>query len=299
MATGRKRRGGMRQAVLIAGPTASGKSALALRMAAERDAVIVNADSMQVYDGLQVLTARPGPDDMARAQHRLYGFVPPAERFSTGRYAAAVSNLVADVAPDRTLIFVGGTGLYFEALTKGFTNAPEVDPAIVARWNDAVAGLDEDGRRSLLAQHDPAMAARLKVADPQRVVRALSVREETGRSLADWQNEGHAPVLAGFALERFVVNPDRDVLRSRIRARFEAMLDEGAVDEVAALMSMNLDPDLPAMKAIGVREIAAWQAGELSRDEAVERAVIASAQYAKRQRTWFRHHMADWEWRTG
>ncbi|MCB1517437.1 MAG: tRNA (adenosine(37)-N6)-dimethylallyltransferase MiaA [Hyphomicrobiaceae bacterium] len=289
--------GAARQAVLIAGPTASGKSAMALKLARERDGIVVNADSMQVYDVLNVLTARPGADELAQAPHRLYGFVPPDERFSTGRYVEAVSDLLANVTAGRTLIFVGGTGLYFEALTKGFTEAPKIDPAIVGKWSALVAGLDAAGRAALLERHDPEFAGKLKVADPQRVVRALSVKEATGRSLAGWQTDTQPALLRDFTLERIVLDPDRDDLRARIRRRFEKMLEIGAVEEVRALLDLNLDPKLPAMKAIGVREIASWQFGGIGREEAVERAVIASAQYAKRQRTWFRHHMQDWGWR--
>lgn len=290
-------KGAARQAVLIAGPTASGKSALALKLARERDGIVVNADSMQVYDVLNVLTAQPGADEMAQAPHHLYGFVSPRVRFSTGRYVEAVSDLLAKVPVDRTLIFVGGTGLYFEALTKGFTEAPEIDPVIVDRWNAAVTDLDADGRAALLAEHDPKIAGTLKVADPQRVVRALSVKEATGRSLAEWQTDVQPALLQEFGLERIVLNPERENLRTRIRRRFDHMLEVGAVEEVRALFELNLDIDLPAMKAIGVREIAAWQAGDISREDAIEKAVIASAQYAKRQRTWFRHHMQGWDWR--
>ncbi len=290
--------GAERRAVLIAGPTASGKSALALEKARALGGVIVNTDSMQVYDVLNVLTARPPADDLVRADHRLYGFVSPAERFSTGGWLSAVKRLMDDVPAQQPLIFTGGTGLYFDALINGVAAVPQVPESVVAEVEEDVAALDREGRAALIAQRDPEMAARLKEPDRQRVVRALAVRAATGRSLAQWQDEGQAGLLDDFTTERIVVCPERERLRARIAERFEAMLEKGAIAEVESLLAMNLDPSLPAMKAIGVREIAAWQAGELSRDEAVDRAVTATRQYAKRQRTWFRNRMSDWEWIT-
>lgn len=286
-----------RRAVLIAGPTASGKSALALEKARALDGVIVNADSMQVYDTLSIVTARPQADELALAEHRLYGFVPAATRFSTGGWLGAVAELMADPALlGRPLIFAGGTGLYFEALLNGVALVPEVPAEIVERIEAEIGDLDREGRKALLAERDPAMVARLPEPDRQRLVRALSVLEATGKSLALWQDEGQAGLLDGFEVERLVLNPDREVLRARIARRFAAMVDQGAVEEVAALMVQNLDASLPVMKAIGVREIAAWQAGEMSREAAIERAVIGTQQYAKRQRTWFRNRMGDWDW---
>jgi len=285
-----------KRAVLIAGPTASGKSALALDLARARGAAIVNADSMQVYEVLNVLTARPGPEALGAAAHRLYGFVSPAERFSVGAWAGTAKDVIARERGE--LIFVGGTGLYFEALCRGVVAAPEVAAKVVAAVEADVAPLDRGGRAALLAERDPAMAAVLKEPDRQRVVRALSVLAATGRSLAEWQSAARAPLLDGFELEKIVLWPEREPLRDRIAARFEAMLDAGAVGEVKALRAMGLDPSLPAMKAIGVRQIGAWLDGEISRDEAVAQAVNATRQYAKRQRTWFRKHMADWDWRS-
>lgn len=286
-----------RIAVLIAGPTASGKSALALDYADRLNGVIVNADSMQVYDILRTVTARPSVQDEQAADHLLYGCIPPTQRYSTGRYVEDILRLIAEGDAGRPLIFVGGTGLYFQALTHGFMQLPEIDVSIVAKWQGEVDALDAAGRSKLLRSVDVKSADALKVADPQRVVRALSVFESTGRSLLDWQADPVTPVLDGFKLERHLINPDRDVLRQRIRNRFEQMMDGGAVDEVAQLLALGIDATLPAMKAIGVREIAAWKANEMSREEAVEKSVIATSQYAKRQRTWFRNHMQDWDWR--
>jgi tRNA dimethylallyltransferase len=284
-----------KRAVLIAGPTASGKSALALARARELDGVVINADAMQVYDVLRVVTARPTEAEMGGVPHRLYGNISPAERHSTGAWLAAAAATIA-AAGERPLIFAGGTGLYFDALHQGFAEVPASPDEVVAVVAGEVAGLDAVGRVRLLAARDPAMAARLKTPDPQRVTRALAVLAATGRSLASFQDGAHRGLLDAFEVERIVLNPDRDILRRRIAARYVHMLEEGAVAEVAALLALELRPTLPAMKAIGVREIAAWQAGEMSREAATERAVIATRQYAKRQRTWFRGRMADWRW---
>lgn len=284
-----------KRAVLIAGPTASGKSALALKLAAERGGVIVNTDALQVYDGLRLLTARPSVEEMAKAPHRLYGIVSPARRFSTGEWARAAADVI-EAEGDRTLIFVGGTGLYFDALTTGFADVPEVPAEAVLAAEAEVAGLDREARGQLIAARDPQIAARLKAPDPQRVIRALAVLNATGRSLASFQDEVQTGLLGGFELERLVLNPDREVLRQRIARRFETMFEHGAVDEVRGLLSLGVDPSLPAMKAIGVPEIAAMLSGELTRAGAIESAIIATRQYAKRQRTWFRNRMADWTW---
>jgi len=284
-----------KRAVLIAGPTASGKSALALARARAMGGVVINADAMQVYDVLQVVTARPSLAEMGEVPHRLYGVVSPAERFSTGGWLAAASAAMVG-AEDRPLIFVGGTGLYFEALINGFADVPAVPAEIVDAVEQELAGLDAAGRGRLLAERDPMMAARLKAPDPQRVTRALAVLAATGKSLASFQGATQQGLLDDFEVERIVLNPDRAVLNERIAKRFSAMFENGAVEEVEALLKLDLDPSLPAMKAIGVREIAGWLAGALSREAAIERAVIATRQYAKRQRTWFRNRMSDWNW---
>ena len=270
-----------KRAVLIAGPTASGKSALALDVARQQGGVIVNTDALQVYDVLQLLTARPSEIEMAGVPHRLYGAVHPSVRFSTGEWARAAAAVIE--AEDRPLIFVGGTGLYFDVLTTGFADVPEVPAEALAAAAAEIEGLDRE-------------AGRLKAPDPQRVIRALAVLNATGRSLASYQDEGQRGLLDGYGLERMVLNPDRELLRQRIARRFETMFASGAVEEVQALLALELDPSLPAMKAIGVPEIAAMLAGEIEEDIAIERAVIATRQYAKRQRTWFRNRMADWNW---
>lgn len=285
---------GQRRAVLIAGPTASGKSALALARARTSDGVIVNADSMQVYDTLRVVTARPSAEEEARAEHRLYGTVPASERFSTGQWVRAVEANLATIDPDREVIFVGGTGLYFDALADGFADVPDVPAALALAVQDEIEALSEPQRMALLAAEDAETARRLKVADPQRMTRALAVKRATGRTLSSFQREQRPGLLAEWRLERMVLWPDRDTLRDRIARRFAAMIDNGAVEEVEALRAQQLDPSLPAMKAIGVPEISAWLDGYMSQDEAITRATIATQQYAKRQRTWFRNRMGDW-----
>lgn len=281
------------RAVLIAGPTASGKSALALEIAERLDGVVVNTDAMQVYDTLRILTARPSAEDERRAPHRLYGFVSCSIRFSTGRWLEAVREVMTE-EPSRSLIFVGGTGLYFDALTKGFADVPQVPAEIALQVQQEIQGLDEAGRMRLLKAEDPETAARLKVADPQRVERAIAVKRATGRPISSFQNAPQAGLLDDYDVEHMVLDPDRERLRERIARRFEGMFESGAVGEVEALLAQRLDANMPAMKAIGVREIAEWLEGRLSREDAISRAIIATQQYAKRQRTWFRNRMGDW-----
>lgn len=285
---------GRRRAVLIAGPTASGKSALALAMAQQQGGIVINADAMQVYDTLSVVTARPSAADMALAEHRLYGTVPAAARFSTGQWLSAVRAIMDAANPARVLIFAGGTGLYFDALLNGFADIPAVPAALTLQVQQEIQALDGAQRLALLQREDPVAAARLKVVDPQRLTRALAVKRATGRQLSSFQDDSAAGALADFSLERMVLDPERDVLRDRIARRFEAMFSGGAIAEVEALRARKLDPSLPVMKAIGVREIGDWLDGVMVRDEAIARATIATQQYAKRQRTWFRNRFGDW-----
>ncbi|WEK05476.1 MAG: tRNA (adenosine(37)-N6)-dimethylallyltransferase MiaA [Candidatus Devosia phytovorans] len=281
---------GRGRAVLIAGPTASGKSALALEMARERGGIIINADSMQIYDTLQVVTARPSDAEMAEAEHRLYGTVPAGQRFSTGEWLRAVEGVMH--GPE--LIFVGGTGLYFDALLNGFADVPEIPAEIVIQIQEEIRHLTSEKRLELLEKEDPETAARLKIADPQRVTRALAVKRFTGQRLSSFQGKHAGRLLTEFSVERVVLDPERDVLRDRITKRFAKIFESGAVEEVEALLAMRLGPSLPVMKAIGVREIGDWLDGRISREEAISLATIATHQYAKRQRTWFRNRFADW-----
>jgi tRNA dimethylallyltransferase len=283
--------------ILIAGPTASGKSALALALAERLGGTVINADAMQVYRELRVLTARPDADDERRAPHRLYGHVPGAEAYSAARYAAEARAAIAAAEEAGSLpIVVGGTGLYFKALTEGLSPIPPIPDEIRARWR-ACAG--EEGAAALhaiLAERDPEMAARLRPTDPQRLVRALEVLEATGTSLARWQEEPGEPVVRVEDGRAVVVAPERDVLRQRIDARFDRMMAHGAVEEVRALLQLALSPELPVMRALGVGSLARLIAGEASPAEAAEAAKAETRQYAKRQLTWLRRNMNAWKW---
>ncbi len=285
---------GHRRAVLIAGPTASGKSALALELAEKEGGIIINADAMQVYNTLRTVTARPSDEDLLQADHRLYGTVPAGMRFSTGRWLTAAQSIITDTPLERPLIFVGGTGLYFDALIRGFAEIPHVPEAITVQVQQEIQDLDAAGRLALLESEDPNAAARLKVVDPQRLTRALAVKRATGRLLSSYQDDQQTGLLEAFNVERMVLDPERQVLRERIGRRFQGMITSGAVEEVQALRSLSLDPSLPVTKAIGVREIGDWLDGTLNREQAIERAIIATHQYAKRQRTWFRNRFVDW-----
>jgi tRNA dimethylallyltransferase len=284
-------------AILITGPTASGKSALALRLAQETGGVVINADSMQVYGTLRIITARPSVDDMAGIDHLLYGHVPAIRAYSTGEWLRDVTALLATLKGEARLpVFVGGTGLYFKALTGGLSDMPEVSQDIRCRVR---LRLKEEGPEVLhaeLASRDSVVASTLETRDGQRIVRALEVLEETGRSIADFQGKTGPVVIDPSRARKLVVLPDRQVLQKRIDARFVTMLESGAIEEVEALMALDPAPDLPVMKAIGVREIAAMLAGEMRRDAVIERGAALTRQYAKRQMTWFRNQMDEsWE----
>ena len=282
-------------AVLIAGPTASGKSQAALALAEALGGVVINADSMQVYREVRVLSARPSEADMALVPHLLYGHVGAAERYSVGRYQIEAASALAEArAGQRLPIFVGGTGLYFAALTEGLATIPSVPAEIREASRQRLQALGVAGLHAELAARDPATASGLRPTDPQRVLRAWEVFEATGRPLISWQREAGTPVLAGLKLARFVLDLDRSDLRERIAQRFLAMLEAGALAEAATLQ--GLDPTLPAAKILGLRQLAALAAGEMSETDAVSLAVTATRQFAKRQVTWFRHRMADWQW---
>ena len=283
--------------ILIAGPTASGKSALALSLAERLGGAVINADSMQVYRDLHIITARPSPGDEARAPHRLYGHVDAAENYSVGRWCADVHTALAEVRAEGQLpIVVGGTGLYFKALTQGLSVVPQT-PADV---RSAVrARLETHGAAALhaeLARRDPPMAARLRPGDRMRVARALEVLEATGRSLADWHRDGLRPTFDPARAAKVFLAPDRAELYRRIDARFGAMLAAGALEEVRALDARGLDPMLPAMKAHGVPWLRRHLAGGVTLDEAAEGAKLDTRRYTKRQATWFRHQLPDWPW---
>ena len=285
--------------MLIAGPTASGKSrlALAIAAAADRPVVVVNADSMQVYAELRILTARPSEAEERRAPHRLFGHVPAAARYSAGAWLRDVQAVLSEAAAQSALpIVVGGTGLYFRALEGGLAAIPPVSPAVRAGLADLLAERGPAALRHRLETADPDAARTIRPSDTQRMLRALEVVETTGRTLAAWQSaERGRPRLDPARTLRLVLAPDRAELHRRIDARFESMMEEGALDEVRALRALGLDPSLPAMRAIGLRELAANLDGALPLADAVAAAKAASRRYAKRQETWFRHQMPDWE----
>jgi tRNA dimethylallyltransferase len=284
-------------AVLIAGPTASGKSALALVLAETHNGVIINTDSMQVYRDLRVLTARPSRAEEARAPHRLYGHVDAAVNFSAGAWVAEAAQALAEARTQNRLpIFTGGSGLYFKALTRGLSAVPPTPPDVRERVR---ARLQQDGveaLHALLAQSDPASAERLKPRDRTRIARALEVVEATGRSLTDWHRDGLPPQLAPGTFTAVFLQPEREELYARIDARFDAMLKAGALDEVAALAARHLDPLLPAMKAHGVPVLIRHLAGEITLEDAAVIGRADTRHYAKRQFTWFRHQLPEFEW---
>lgn len=288
--------GGLDKAILIAGPTASGKSAVALALARELDGAVVNADAMQVYRDLHIVTARPEAEMEAIVPHRLYGHVNAAERYSAGRWLAEVRAVIGDLAAEgRWAIVTGGTGLYFKALTEGLADIPAVDAQIEKRWRDRLAEEGPAALHEALERADPQGAASIRASDSQRLVRALAVLETTGRPLHAFHGEG----AAGAMPRRLVVMPERAVLYERIEARFDAMVAKGALSEVEALGARRLDHNLPAMKAIGVSELSRHLAGELSLADAIKEAKTRSRRYAKRQMTWIRGQMADWPIATG
>lgn len=279
---------------LIAGPTASGKSRLAMQRARETGAVIINADSQQLYADLRVLSARPSAEDEAEVPHRLYGVADAADAWSVGRWRRAVMDLLAELAAEgRPALLVGGTGLYFNALTKGLADIPPV-PADI---RDAVqAEFDAEGEavfRRRLAEVDPAAEGAIFPADRQRLVRAFSVHRASGRALSDWKADTR-PLLAPGSYDALVVEPERERLYASCDARVDMMMAQGALDEVRALVARDLPPELPAMKAVGVRELADHLAGDLSLDDAVAAVKQATRNYAKRQLTWFRNQQRDW-----
>jgi tRNA dimethylallyltransferase len=269
---------------LIAGPTASGKSALALALAERTGGVIVNADSAQLYRDLKVLSAAPSSEDLERAEHRLYGVVDGAEPCSAADWAAMARTEIEEVhAHDRMAILVGGTGLYLRTLLNGIAPIPAIDPDVRGKVRAATV----EANRAQLADRDPEAAARLNPADTMRIARALEVVLSTGRTLADWQQQREGGIGGSVTLRPLVLLPPRDWLYARCDARFACMIERGAIEEVEILLTRRLDPKLPVMRAIGVREIAACLNGEIDRAQMLIRGQQATRNYAKRQYTWF------------
>ncbi|WP_299391067.1 tRNA (adenosine(37)-N6)-dimethylallyltransferase MiaA [Pelagibius sp.] len=274
--------------VLIAGPTASGKSALATDLAKASDGVVINADSMQVYRDLAILTARPTVEDMGAVPHRLYGTLPGDQVCSAGRWRElALAEAGRALASGKLPILVGGTGLYLRAFEKGLSAVPEIPAAVRAETRDLLAEIGAVALHARLAEADPVMAERLAPGDGQRVARAWEVVTATGASLAEWQaREGEA---APYRCIKVCLLPEREALYAACDRRLEAMIDQGALEEVRTLLARSLDPGLPVMKALGVPELAAHLRGERSLPDALAQAQQATRRYAKRQMTWLRH----------
>ena len=282
--------------ILIAGPTASGKTALALDKAERHGGAIINADSMQVYRELRVLTARPTPEEEARAPHHLFGHVSVTDAYSVGRWVADVEAALAacrDVG--RRPIIVGGTGLYFKALLEGLAPVPTVAADVRAHWRREAESRRPGVLHGILAGRDPEMAARLKPADLQRIVRALEVLDSTSVSLADWQRVRSVPLIRQAEAECYVILRDREVVRARCDVRFDAMVATGALEEAQALAALDLDPALPAARAHGLRALQAYLRGEVDLETAIAAGKLETRQYVKRQETWLRRHMIAWK----
>ena len=286
-----------RRAILIAGPTASGKSALAIRLAQTLDGVVVNADSMQVYRDLRIITARPSLEEERQVPHRLFGHVDAAENYSVARWLADVGREITMIeAEGRLPILVGGTGLYFRALTEGLSDIPAVPEAVRAELRAWADGRTAEEIHARLEAVDPSTAARLRPSDPQRNLRALEVFMATGKPLSAFHDSRSGAVLDVASCVAVFLEPDRDALRQRIDTRFETMMDSGAMEEVEALMVRGLDPALPAMRAHGVPGLIRALRGEISVAEAVAIGKADTRRYAKRQHTWFRHQAPEFEW---
>ncbi len=281
--------------LLIAGPTASGKSAYALARAQQEPSVIINADSMQVYRDLRVLTARPSAADMGGVAHALYGFVPGAEAYSTGQFVRDVrTELVRAAQHHRRPIIVGGTGLYFKALLDGLSEIPPVPEGVRNHWRARESEVGSFALHEELTRADPVMAARLQPGDGQRIVRALEVLTATGKSLAAWQAVPGVPVLAQEQCECVVMRVARHILYERADERFGQMMSQGALDEVRGLMTLGLPPELPIMRAVGVPHLVEHLAGRVSLGQAVDAAKLATRHYIKRQSTWIKRNMIAW-----
>ncbi|EJF86376.1 tRNA (adenosine(37)-N6)-dimethylallyltransferase MiaA [Candidatus Bartonella washoeensis] len=281
-----------RTITLIAGPTASGKSALALQMAQEKNALIINTDSMQVYDVLNILTARPTEVDTAIVPHYLYGYVNPTLHYSVGQWLCDVGKLL-NTFTSKSLIFVGGTGLYFRALLGGISEIPHIPDAVRQKWRFR---LDKEGAENLyrrLLQVDAVLAEKISSQDGQRIVRALEVYDATGKKLSWWQKKKTLPLISPDCSEKILLIPPRQWLYERIHKRLDSMIERGALEEVFAMKKLMLSPLLPAMKAIGISEFIAYLDGYRSFENALETVKMQTRRYAKRQMTWFRHQFDE------
>ncbi len=274
--------------LLLAGPTASGKSARALDWAERTGGVLLNADSMQLYADVPILTARPSVAETARAPHLLYGHLAPTETWSAGEWLRAAKPHIDAASPGRPLCIVGGTGLYFNALVHGLADIPDVAEEVRRTARETCEAMDEASFRKILKRHDPRAEARIKPNDRQRLSRAYEVWLQTGVALSDWQAHTR-PVLLEGTYDLEILRPDRDWLYARCDARLETMLAEGALDEVSALMARGLQADWPIMRVLGLAECVRHLKGEMTREVALRQAQQATRNYAKRQMTWFRN----------
>jgi len=285
------------RAILIAGPTASGKSQLAVDLATKIDGVIINADSMQVYKDLSILTARPQLADLAMAPHRLYGFVSGEDVYSVGRFVEDAAAAITECNESGQIpIITGGTGLYFKALLDGLSPIPRIPGAVRQHWRAEANRVGSQNLYNILLKRDPEMAARLQPSDIQRLVRALEVLDATGQSLAEWQRIPGIPVIPTSSAVRMVIGADRAVLYRNCEIRLERMIANGALDEVAQLMARKLDPAVPIMRALGVQPFMAHLQNRINREEALAATKTETRHYIKRQLTWFRTNMTSWKW---
>ncbi|MCF6198700.1 MAG: tRNA (adenosine(37)-N6)-dimethylallyltransferase MiaA [Hyphomicrobiaceae bacterium] len=280
--------------ILIAGQTASGKSGLALKLAQEHDGIIINADSMQVYGELQILTARPGLDEMQDISHRLYGHINASTAYSLGQWLQDVERTLLEIEQvGKRAIIVGGTGLYFKGLLEGLSPVPDIPDDVRDKWRTQALDPAIDLHKQLHAL-DPAIANQLLPSDRQRLARALEVIEGTGKSLLYWQTQPEKALLDPDKTEKIMISIERAELYKKCDQRFEQMMQNGVLAEVEELLRLNLPPTLPAMRALGVRPLSAFLQGEISKEEAVERAKTETRQYAKRQNTWLKSNMITW-----
>ncbi len=284
------------RAILIAGPTASGKSSAALKLAAVCNGAIINADSMQVYRELRILSARPTASDEACAPHYLYGTVPAATAYSTGMWLEQVAEVLESVRQQgRTPIIVGGTGLYFYALENGLSAVPDIPVEVREKWRQKLADEGVAAVYDTLKINDAIMAERLKPNDRQRIIRALEVKDATGVSLSEWhRRKGSAPILTGDDIIRVVIAPERAEIYRRCDQRLDWMVENGGLDEVRDLLALKLDSRLPAMKALGVAQLGRFVGGEVSLEAALTRTKTDTRRYAKRQLTWIKRNMIAW-----
>jgi tRNA dimethylallyltransferase len=281
---------------LIAGPTASGKSALAMALAEQRGGIVVNADSMQVYKELRILTARPSPVDESRAPHRLYGTRPASDAYSVADWLDDVAPLIeAARQGGQPLVIVGGTGLYFKALLEGLSPVPDIPQNVREHWRTKGQRSGPTELYTELSRRDPAMAERLRPSDPQRIIRALEVWDATGRSLGDWQELAGTPLLGEGEAEKLYIATPRETIYARCNARLEEMIEAGALEEVRHLIDLDLPADRPAMRAHGVPHLAAYLRGQLSLEAAMYRTKLDTRHYVKRQLTWSRRNMIAWK----